>query len=147
MYYPDELIEEVRMKSDIVDVISGFRDAFLRHPSAMPGSGDIDLLIFGYGKPIRHSAYIITYDFLLRLSLIHQLNVISRQKFLADRAGVNLPEAEYNEETRKREGRRARLLEVNKEAAKYFFYQLRGESGKGGLKYLMGRELYSLHIK
>lgn len=62
-------------------------------------------------------------------------------KFLAGRAGVNLPEAEYNEETRKREGRRARLLEVNKEAARYFFYQLRGESGKGGLKYLLGREL------
>ena len=24
MYYPDELVEEVRMKSDIVDVISGY---------------------------------------------------------------------------------------------------------------------------
>ncbi len=24
MYYPDELVEEVRMKNDIVDVISGY---------------------------------------------------------------------------------------------------------------------------
>ena len=24
MYYPDEIVEEVRMKNDIVDVISGY---------------------------------------------------------------------------------------------------------------------------
>ena len=24
MYYPDELVEEVRMKNDIVDVVSGY---------------------------------------------------------------------------------------------------------------------------
>ena len=50
-------------------------------------------------------------------------------KMLAQKAGVSLPEAEYSEEMRKREGKRARLLEINKEAAKYFYYQLRSERG------------------
>ena len=40
-------------------------------------------------------------------------------KILADKAGVELPQMEYSEEARRREARRARLLEVNKEAAKF----------------------------
>ena len=46
-------------------------------------------------------------------------------KILADKAGVELPQMEYSEEARHREARRARLLEVNKEAAKFYYYQLR----------------------
>ncbi len=62
-------------------------------------------------------------------------------KALAERAGVNLPEAEYNEEARKKESRRTKLLEVNKEAAKYFFYQLRRGQGQAGYQYLKKRQL------
>ena len=51
-------------------------------------------------------------------------------KFLAQKAGIQLPEAEYSEETRKKENKRARLLQVNKEAATYFFHQLRSENGR-----------------
>ena len=54
-------------------------------------------------------------------------------KMLADRVGVNLPEMEYSEEMRKKENYRALLLEINKEAAKYFFYQLRAPQGQGGM--------------
>ena len=57
-------------------------------------------------------------------------------KHLAQKAGVSLPEAEYTEEMKKRESKRSRLLEVNKEAAKYFFYQLRSDKGEGGYSYL-----------
>lgn len=41
-------------------------------------------------------------------------------KILADRAGVKLPEVEETPEQKKKAGKRMRLLEVNKEAAKYF---------------------------
>ena len=60
---------------------------------------------------------------------------------LADRAGVNLPEMEYTEEARRKESRRARLLEVQKEAAKYYYYMLRSPRGKTGYQYLTGRQL------
>ena len=62
-------------------------------------------------------------------------------KFLAQKAGIQLPEAEYSEETRKKENKRARLLQVNKEAATYFFHQLRSENGRAGWQYLKKREL------
>ena len=60
---------------------------------------------------------------------------------LAGRAGVNLPEVEYTEEMRRKENKRARLLEVNKEAAKFFYYQLRTPRGEIGFQYLKKREL------
>ena len=55
---------------------------------------------------------------------------------LADRAGVQLPKVEYSREMKQKESRRARLLEVNKEAAKYFYYQLRVSAGSIGHQYL-----------
>ena len=60
---------------------------------------------------------------------------------LAERAGVPLPEPEESEEGRRREGRRARLLAVNREAARFFYYQLRTPRGETGYRYLKKREL------
>ena len=45
---------------------------------------------------------------------------------LADRAGVELPKQEYTSAQRQEADKRARLLEINKEAAKYFYMLLRG---------------------
>ena len=60
---------------------------------------------------------------------------------LAERAGVALPEESGSEGARQRENRRARLLEVNKAAAKFFYYQLRSPHGEIGYRYLKKREL------
>lgn len=62
-------------------------------------------------------------------------------KLLADRAGVKLPELEYTEEMKAKENHRARLLAVNKEAAKYYYYQLRSKKGEVGYRYLSERKL------
>ena len=62
-------------------------------------------------------------------------------RMLAERAGVQLPEADESEEQRRKEGRRARLLAVNREAAKFFYYQLRSPQGETGYRYLKKREL------
>jgi DNA primase len=43
-------------------------------------------------------------------------------KYLAERAGVELPEETNSAANKARDNRRARLLEVNKEAAKYYYY-------------------------
>lgn len=68
-------------------------------------------------------------------------------KFLADRAGVPLPELEYSEEIKAKESRRSRLLEINKEAAKFYYYQLRNKAGETGLRYLQDRKLTEDTIK
>ena len=64
----------------------------------------------------------------IAVSLFLDPYITGNHILLAQRAGINLPEAEYSEEAKKRDSQRARLLEVNKEAAKYFYYQLRGKS-------------------
>ena len=62
-------------------------------------------------------------------------------KHLADRAGVELPKIEYSREVREKAEQRAELLEINKQAAQYYYYQLRTEGGKIGYQYLSGRGL------
>ena len=45
-------------------------------------------------------------------------------KFLADRAGIALPEAEYSKEAKQRADLKASILEINKIAARYYYVQL-----------------------
>ena len=62
-------------------------------------------------------------------------------KLLADRAGIALPEIEDSKEAREKGNRRKTLLQINKEAATYFYYQLRAPQGRVGLDYLKDRQL------
>ena len=62
-------------------------------------------------------------------------------KFLAQRAGVELPEEEYSKEAKERADTRSSLLEINKLAAKYFYVQLKSSSGKSAHDYLTNRKL------
>lgn len=66
---------------------------------------------------------------------------------LAERSGVELPKQEMNAAQRREADKRARLLEINKEAAKYFFMLLRNERGKNALAYFRKRELSDETIK
>ena len=146
MYYPDELIEEVRMKNDIVDVISGYvkiqkkGSSYFglcpfhneKSPSFSVSPQKQMYYCFGCGAGGNVFTFIMEYENYTFQEAI---------KFLAQKAGVSLPEAEYTEEVKKKEGKRAKLLEVNKEAAKYFYYQLRNDRGRAGLSYLKGRAL------
>lgn len=152
MYYPDELIEEVRTKNDIVDVISGYvriqkkGSSYFglcpfhneKSPSFSVSQSKQMFYCFGCGAGGNVFTFVMQYE---------NYSFQEAVKLLADRAGVNLPEMEYNEEIKKRESLRTRLLEVNKEAAKYFFYQLRSERGQVGYQYLRKRQLSDETIK
>ncbi len=146
MYYPEELIEEIRMKNDIVSVISGY----VRMQKK--GSSYFGLCPFHNEKspsfsvsPTKQMYYcfgcgaggnVITFVMECENATFQEA-----VKMLADRAGINLPEMEYTEETRQRESKRAKLLEINKEAAKYYYYMLRSPKGKAGFRYLAERQL------
>lgn len=146
MYYPDELVEEVRMKNDIVDVVSGYvkiqkkGSSYFglcpfhneKSPSFSVSPGKQMYYCFGCGAGGNVFSFVMQYE---------NFTFPEAVKMLAERAGVNLPEVEYTEEMRRKEDRRSRLLEINKLAATYFFYQIRSERGKVGLEYLKKREL------
>lgn len=146
MYYPEELVEEVRMKNDIVDVVSGYVKLQKKgnshwglcpfHNEKSPSfsvSGNKQMYhCFGCGAGGNVFTFIMNYE---------NFSFPEAVKSLADRAGVQLPEIEYSDEVRKKENKRARLLEVNKEAAKFFYYQLRSTHGEIGYSYLKKREL------
>ena len=146
MLYPQEVIEEVRARNDIVDVISGYvrlQKKGANHfglcpfhneksPSFSVSQSKQMYYCFGCGA----GGNVITF-----LQQYENASFKEAVKMLADRAGIKLPEAEYSEAAREKENHRARLLAVNKEAAKYFYYQLRAPQGSQGLAYLKNRQL------
>ena len=140
MYYPDEVIEEVRMKNDIVDVISGYVKLQKKganyfglcpfhnekSPSFSVSPGKQMYYCFGCGAGGNVLTFVMEYEnYTFQEALSH----------LADRAGVNLPKMEYSKEAREQAEHRARLLEVNKLAANYFYYQLKAPQGRMGYEY------------
>ena len=146
MYYPEELVEEVRMRNDIVDIVSGYvklQKKGANHFGCCPFhnektasfsvSGNKQMYYcFGCGAGGNVFTFVMNYE---------NYTFAEAIKMLADRAGVKLPEIEQTEEMKKKEGHRARLLEANKEAAKFFYYQLRAKQGEIGMRYFKGREL------
>lgn len=146
MRYSDDLIEEIRMKNDIVDVISGYvklqrkGSSYFglcpfhneKSPSFSVSPGKQMYYCFGCGAGGNVFTFIMEYE---------NFTFMEALKFLADRAGVNLPEMEYSKEAKEQADFKATLLEVNKTAAAYFYYQLRRDTGKTAYEYLTGRGL------
>ena len=146
MRYSDDIIEEVRMKNDIVDVISQYVKLTRR------GSSYFGLCPFHNEKtpsfsvtPSKQMYYCFgcgaggnVYNFIMEYENYSFGEALSH---LADRAGVELPKIEYSREVREKAEQRAELLEINKQAAQYYYYQLRTEGGKIGYQYLSGRGL------
>ena len=135
MYYSDDVIEEVRMKNDIVDVISGYvrlqrkGSSYFglcpfhneKSPSFSVSPSKQMYYCFGCGAGGNVFNFIMEYE---------NFTFIEAVKYLADRAGVKLPEQEYSKEARAAADLKIILLEVNKKAAAYYYYQLRQETGK-----------------
>ena len=146
MYYSDEIIEEVRSRNDIVDVISGYvklqrkGSSYFglcpfhneKSPSFSVSPGKQMYYCFGCGAGGNVFTFLMEYE---------NFTFVEAVKHLADRAGVKLPEAEYSKEARQAADLRSRLLEVQKKAAAFYYYQLRQESGQQAMEYLTGREL------
>ena len=146
MYYPEELVEEVRQKNDIVDVISGYvriKKKGSNYVGLCPfhnektGSFMVSrnkqiYKCFGCGAGGNVFTFVMEYE---------NFTFVEAMKQLAERAGVKLPEAEYDENAKRAMSRRTKLLALNKEAATYFYYQLRAPQGQAGLRYFRDRQL------
>lgn len=146
MYYPEELIDEIREKNRIEDVISGYvrlkkqGSNFFglcpfhneKSPSFSVSPSKQIYYCFGCGAGGNVITFVMEYE---------NYTFSEAIKMLAKRAGVKLPEELNTPEVRKKESRRAKLLEIEKETAKFYYYQLRSENGKIGMDYLEKRGL------
>lgn len=145
-YYSQDLVEEIRSRSDIVDVISGYirlqrkgsnyvgicpfhND---RNPSMSVNQSRQIYHCFSCGAGGDVFKFVMEYE---------NLTFPEALKTLADRAGVELPDREVSPEERKQADLKAQILEVNKLAASYYYYLLRKPAGKLGMDYLTGRGL------
>ena len=146
MYYPDEIIEEVRLANDIVSVIGeyvtlkkkGSRYFGLcpfhneRTPSFSVDPGSQMYYCFGCSKGGTVFTFLMEHENMTYPEAI---------RFLAERAHITLPEQSYSRADRQARDRKSRMLEMNKEAATYYYTNLRTAKGEQALRYLTGRGL------
>ncbi|MDP4120294.1 MAG: DNA primase [Bacillota bacterium] len=149
MPLPDSFIQELKMRADIVDVVSDYvhfnrsgRNLVCLCPfhsektpsfRIYPETGSF--YCFGCGA----GGEVITF-----IRKIENLDYIEAVKLLADRVGLPMPENSYDDGIAKL---RTRIFEANREAARFFYAQLYSEVGKSALNYLRNRGLSEHTIK
>ena len=143
-FLPDEWIDEVREKNDIVDVISEY---VLLKPQ---GKGFFGLCPFHAEKtPSFHvnpekqlyhcfgcGAGGNVFTFVMAME---KLDFMEAVKFLAERAGMALPQTTQAEEFIRSKNRRDRIYQINREAARYYHRMLFSPEGGRALSYLKSR--------
>lgn len=146
MRYSEDVIEEIRARNDIVDVISGYiklkksgSNYFGLCPFHNEKSGSFSVSqskqmyhCFGCGAGGNVITFIMEYE---------HYTFVEALKMLAERAGIKLEGQEETSEEKKNRDIKGQLLEINKLAAVYFFHQLKSENGKVAYNYLKKREL------
>ena len=146
MRYPDDVIEEVRSRNDIVDVVGQYVHLQKKganyfglcpfhnekSPSFSVSPGKQMFYCFGCGEGGNVFSFLMKYD---------NLTFQEAVKALAERSGVSLPDADDSPQAKAMRDKRQVLLDINKEAAKYYYYQLRQPNGQKGLQYFKERQL------
>ena len=145
-FYSDDLVEEVRSRSDIVDVISQYVKLHKRGSNYVglcpfhnekTGSFTVSAskqmyYCFGCGAGGNVITFLMNYENATFPEVLQEL---------ADRTGVELPKQEMSGEAKRQADKRSRLLEVQKEAAKYYYALLRNPRGRQAYEYFRKREL------
>ncbi len=147
MRYSDEVIEEVRSRNDIVDVIGQYVHLqkkgayyFGLCPFHNEKSGSFSVsggskqmfYCFGCGAGGSVITFLMKYD---------NLTFHEAVKQLADRAGIQLPDEDASPQAKAMRDKKQILLDINKEAARYYYYQLRSPNGAKGMEYFRERKL------
>lgn len=147
MYYPDDLIREIRESNDIVSVISEYMTLTKKgnnHFGLCPFHGEKTpsfsvnereqfFHCFGCGAGGN------VFTFLMQME---NMTFVEAVQHLAERAHIALPEAELSPKEKQRYLRRERMMEAAKEAARFYYYQLtRTPPGETALRYLESRQV------
>lgn len=150
-YYNDEIIEEVRIHNDIVDVIGEYvklekkgKDYFglcpfhkEKTPSFSVVSGKQIYYCFGCGKGGNVIHFIMNAE---------NLEFVEAVRYLAERARIQLPEGE-NEEEKELARLKQEIVKINTEAARFFFNKLNSKESVKASQYLAGRKISGQTIR
>lgn len=146
----DAFLQELRFKTDIEDVISTYVSLRKR------GSTSIGLCPFHNEKTPSFTVYNETQSFycfgcgaggdaVTFIKNIENLDYMDAVKLLAQRAGMQMPDDKtYDDSLSKK---RRRILEINRETAKFYYSYLISPEGKAGLDYFLNRGLTPATIK
>lgn len=144
MAFPERFLDELVARSDITDVVSSYVQLTKRSGSNLFGlcpfhsektpsfsvSPDKQIYhCFGCGKGGGVISFIME---------IENLSFPDAVRFLARRAGMEVPEDGEEEGTR---NRRARMLELNRQAARFFYDNLSMPEGAAALEYINKRQI------
>ena len=146
MYYSDEVIEEVRNRTNIVDVIGNYVHLkkkgnsyfglcpFHGEKTASFSVSDEKQMFycFGCGKGGSVFTFLMEYENFTFPEVV---------EYLAEQVGMELPKEEQTSEQKAMADYRATLREMNKDAANYFFKLLHHEHGKRGYEYFKSRQI------
>lgn len=145
MYYSENIIEEVRSRNDIVDVVGGYvtlkrrGNSYMaccpfhheKTPSFHVNREKQMYHCFGCGVGGNVITFVMEYE---------NYSFPEALKMLAERAGVALPEQNFSKEQRQRENYKIVLKDMNRIAAIYFNYLLTSTpAGKRALDYFHDR--------
>lgn len=139
----DEFLNELRQRIDIEELIAPYVNLSKRgrlKKGLCPFHNEKTPSFFVY--PESQSFYCFGCgaggDAITFVRRIENLDYVEAVKFLAERAGMQMPEDGYDDSLAKH---RMRILAANREAAKFFHANLLSPSGKVGLDYYLGRGL------
>ncbi len=143
MALPDQFLQELKIRSDMAVVASSYVNLKKR------GRNYVGLCPFHSEKTPSFHIYTDSNSFycfgchaggdvITFVRNIEHLDYMEAVKFLADRAGLQVPETDYDNSLSKLKGR---ILEINREAARFYHGCLVGEGGREGLSYLRSRGL------
>ena len=146
MYYSDEIIDQVRTANDIVDVIgqsvslrragSNYMGLCPFHNEKTPSFSVSRQKQMYYCFGCHKGGNVLTF-----VEEYNNMDFTEAMQYLADRAGIRLPEKSGEPGDRRSGNERKELMEINKLAGTWYYSQLRRPSGKSGLDYLAGRGL------
>lgn len=148
MALSDSFLQELKMKTDIEDVISTYVTLKRR------GATLVGLCPFHNEKTPSFTVYPATQSFycfgcgaggdaITFLKKIENLDYLDAVKTLAQRAGLQMPQEGFDDSLSKR---RRRILEMNREAARFYHSVLLSTEGKVGYDYFIGRALSAATI-
>ena len=144
MAFPENFIDELIHRNDIVDVVGSYVNLTKRSgqnyfglcpfhnertPSFSVNPGEQFYYCFGCGK----GGGVINF-----IMEIEGLGFHDAVAFLARRAGMPPPEDGTSDETRSRRGR---LLDLNRDAARFYYQTLSSPQGAAALAYVQKRQI------
>ena len=149
MRFTDDFIDRLRDSNDIESVISSYIELRRR------GRNLVGLCPFHNEKTPSFTVYPETAsyycfgcgaggDVIGFIRNIENLDYIEAVKLLADRAGIKMPDADYDDSTA---NMRRRIYEANREAARFYHETLFTSQGQAQLRYLEGRGMSLKMIK